>query len=261
MRILTFTDAHIVTGVDLSHMDKLGRLIVDERPDKIIQLGDFVSVESLSHWDQKKKLLIEGRRYEADIAAANEAINRMFTPLADYNATRRENKKAMYRPDVDWFFGNHEYWVDQYVEQHPELHGHMNLHTDLNFSTAIENTGCFKVHDYPHVEVIDNIGFMHAPRHRAGVIAGKYVCARALDHYNISIFFGHTHRKVEFSIGRVGNSGGIQVLRAMTLGCFFVEEPEYTKSNSNDFWRGAHIITTYPDGTADIDSRQLEHMR
>ena len=72
-KLLVVADSHVTPETDNSRFELLGRLILDHKPDTIIQLGDFCSMESLSRWDKDKRLIIEGRRVLKDVEAASEA--------------------------------------------------------------------------------------------------------------------------------------------------------------------------------------------
>ena len=51
---LVIPDAHVEPDQDLIRFSKLGNFITEHRPDNIVFLGDFVSLDSLSAWDLGK---------------------------------------------------------------------------------------------------------------------------------------------------------------------------------------------------------------
>ena len=57
--VLVIPDGHVDDIQDLSRWAYLGNLIVERKPDMIVQLGDFVTVGSLSHFDMNKKRKME----------------------------------------------------------------------------------------------------------------------------------------------------------------------------------------------------------
>ena len=246
MNILWFTDAHVSPGQDQSRFTALGNLIVDKRPDCVINGGDFASIDSLSDWDKDKRRKMEHRRYHRDMGACNEAVSLMFNPLEAMQKRDRKNKVKQYRPDVVWLEGNHEYRIERYIDYNPVIEGSIHYEHDLDF-------GKVKFDSYefvPFKSLTDNtfamregVAFTHAPRHRAGLISSKYICSRALtESFECSVVFGHTHRFTVDSLQRIGGGGNPVVHHALNGGCFFEENPEYAAGNMNDYWKGVFLL-------------------
>ena len=247
-KILWFTDGHVEPGQSNKRFTPLGNLIVEEKPDVIVQGGDFSSVSSLSKWDRDNRKRMEHRRYTKDMAAGSDAVDKLFTPLRREQVRQRRNKEKLYRPKVVWIDGNHEYWVDRYTDMNLEMDGVLNIQRDLEIPTEL-----FSSYKYipwlqegmPSVHSEEGILFTHAPRNRGGVISSKYLAARSLcDAFEADAVFGHSHRFAVDSIRRVDKHGSYITHRAISGGCFFDEEPQYAKGNANDYWRGVILIDT-----------------
>lgn len=71
-------------------------------------MGDQLNMDSLSHWNESKRKLIEGKRVWEEYRTFDEDI---LKPLEKTGAK------------IVWIQGNHEDWARQYVERHPELEG------------------------------------------------------------------------------------------------------------------------------------------
>ena len=91
MKHFIVPDVQAKPGQDFSFLRKIGEYIVEKQPEKIICLGDFADMPSLSSYDVGKKAF-EGRRYTKDIDAATEAMATLLEPLWDYNARAKKNK-------------------------------------------------------------------------------------------------------------------------------------------------------------------------
>src|SRR6185369_3275942 len=78
---LVVPDAHVSPNQDLARFASLGNLITDKKPDNIILMGDFATLDSLSAWDLGKAGKMEGKRYSEDCKAAIQAIDLMLSPL------------------------------------------------------------------------------------------------------------------------------------------------------------------------------------
>ena len=72
MKHLVIGDSHAKPGISNRRFEWLGKLILDEKPDVIIDIGDFEDMPSLSSYDVGKKSY-EGRRYIKDLESAWEA--------------------------------------------------------------------------------------------------------------------------------------------------------------------------------------------
>ena len=71
-KILVIPDVQAKQGHSFAYLNRLGHYIVEKKPDKIICLGDFADMPSLSSYDAGKKSF-EGRRYVLDIEASKSS--------------------------------------------------------------------------------------------------------------------------------------------------------------------------------------------
>jgi hypothetical protein len=218
-------------------------------PDCIIIGGDFISCSSLSHWDRNKRMLMEGRRYRADIDTANKALNLMFQDLAKLQTRQKRNKKKVYRPTIVYLIGNHEEWVDKYLETHPELEGTIGVEKDLH----LKRRGIL----YKEKHIVDNVLFQHAMIGNNGVaIACKHTPKKALEMSSMNTITYHTH-KLEL-MGESDHPSGV-VRTALTGGCFFEGIPKYIPKALPPYWRGVQIVHTLSEAP-DFETLSIERM-
>ena len=151
---LVIPDTQVKPGQDFAYLDQIGRLIVEEKPDVLVHLGDHADMPSLSTHDKPGSKYFEGKRYTEDIASAKEAMDRLLTPLRELQARQRRNKEKVYRPRMVFCTGNHETRIDRAVENQPVLSGVISR-KDLHYEKDWE------VHEYQHVVVIDGIAYSH----------------------------------------------------------------------------------------------------
>lgn len=259
-KVLYFTDAHVSPEErDISRFWALGNFIVDTRPDVIVQGGDFSSVESLSHWDKDKRRLMEHRRYQDDVNVTREAIEQLFAPLHILQNKQKRNKERFYKPQLFWIEGNHEYWVEGYLNYNPILEGAVHWETDIELPYDLFSTTKYVPYRSPtsNMVSIDGVLFTHAPRNRAGVISSKYLSDRSLaEVFECSVVFGHTHRFTIGSLARLNREGDLAVHHAINGGCFFEKNPLYSHNNTNDYWKGV-LLLDCSDGKVRIE-RQLD---
>jgi len=248
---LVFSDAHCTPGEDISRFDWLGMLIVTHRPDFIVQLGDYFTMNSLSHWDKNKLLLMEKRRFVEDIKIGTTALANMLTPLIKLQDRQRKNKEKIYKPEFIWCEGNHENWVEQYVETHPEVHEFINpcFHYVKDYLFTVSEN----IHYVPFKSFfqVNNISFVHAPVQANGsLISGKYVNERALDLFHSHVVYGHTHRFLHSH--RFLHGQGLK--QAINAGCFFEKTPDYAIGAANEHFRCVLMLKTRIDGLLDIET-------
>jgi hypothetical protein len=150
---LVIPDLQVKPDVPLDHLDWIGQLIVDEQPDTVIQLGDLWDMPSLSQYD-RGTLAAEGRRYETDVEAGNEALRRLNAPLDAYNYNRAQiQRRAQFRPRRVLLRGNHEDRISRAINADPRLDGALSL--DHLVSPGWE------VHDFLTPITIDGVTYSH----------------------------------------------------------------------------------------------------
>lgn len=151
-------DTQAKPGVPTDHLAWIGNYIVDHfagKPDvKIIHLGDHADMPSLSSYDKGKKSM-EGRRYLADIEAANHAFDVLNEPLVQYNARRIKNKEKQWWPERHILYGNHEFRIIRAAEDDAQLEGLVSLDA-LNY----EKHG-WTTHPFLEPFFLDGVGFSH----------------------------------------------------------------------------------------------------
>ena len=82
---LVFADAHVESD-DVLRFEKLGKLIIDRKPQHIYDLGDTVSLSAISHWDMSKRLKMQHqhfltKRFHHLQIVANKQITHLFLLL------------------------------------------------------------------------------------------------------------------------------------------------------------------------------------
>ena len=223
MKVLVYSDAHTEPDQDLSHFSSLGNFICEHRPDVVLDLGDFVSMSAVSHWDAGRKLLMEGRRYQRDIEAGREAIQRLVRPIIQLQDKLRHQKKKPYDPKLIHMDGNHEAWVHKYVEQNPVLDGAMDLWKDLGIEDYFQ---CLK---YKSVLNICGVNFMHAPIAGNDMpISGMHVASKALQRFSGHVVFGHYHRLEVENVTRIDS----RCTRAISCPMFSNVRPHYLSAST-----------------------------
>jgi predicted phosphodiesterase len=242
---LVIGDAHVAPGQDLRRFDWANGLIRDIEPDRIVIIGDFVTMDSLSAWDKDKRKIMENRRYALDINAGREGLERMFN-------------KVHRNIDVIYCEGNHENRTDRYLDYHPELEGQVNVEHDL-LRDIREEGYIIEYIKYKHDWNHKGVSFTHVPIQENGkAVGGKYAVQKALSIYHNSVVFGHTH-KLDTAGEHRHNAPHLN--QALNVGCFFEHVDEYAKGSVTSYWRGLVVLDHYSDNRFDFATYSLGRLK
>ena len=145
-------DAHAHPDFHNLRADWLGKLILDVKPDVVVNIGDAADLPSLSSYD-KGKASFHGRNYGKDIESHLDFQERMWYPMF------KSKKKLPYRVVIE---GNHEHRIKRLLDYEPHLSGAKFgvSFSDLDFksyySDVVEYSG-----GQPGVIQIDGIDYSH----------------------------------------------------------------------------------------------------
>lgn len=250
---LVIPDAHAKPRTNQDRFDWLGQLIVDERPDKIICLGDFADMESLCSYDRGKKDY-NARNYKKDIEAVMDAQDRLFGPLWDLNESAAQRHRKRYYPERIMLYGNHEHRITRAIElDHVVLDGLIGL-DDLQY----EFYG-WETHPFLDVVTVDGIAYSHyfVSGVMGRAITGEHPAATLLRKQMMSCTAGHSHI---FDMSRRTRADGKHI-RGLVAGCYFDHYEPYA-GPANDLWyRGVFLKTNVEDGNYDLQEFSLNELR
>lgn len=253
-KCLVIGDPHCIA--DDPHMERfdiLGAVIADEQPDCVVQIGDFLTYDSVSAHNLGKRLTMEGQRLHRELGSGKEAYDRIMQPIFDLNSSRRSNRKALYRPDMFWLEGNHEDRAYRYVDQNPEMQGVVEYTSKFN----PEDDGWVLV-PYREHAYYGGVLFTHAPMSGNNQpISSKHIIKNVIKDYDCPLVFGHTHKLGYESDGVLSREGGIR-RTALNCGCYFDHLPEYAAGSRGirDWWAGVVFLDNM-DGSGDFDLRTI----
>lgn len=249
MKHLVIPDVQIKPDDDTKFLRAIGNYIVAKKPDKVICIGDFADMSSLSSYDVGKRSF-EGRRYKADIGAAKKAMGELLEPLHDFNRKARVNKEKQYRPELHFNLGNHEYRIERAVENDAKLEGVLSLN-DLGY----EDFG-WTVHPFLKVNVLDGIAYSHY--FPSGVKSNPIGNARLiLLKQHMSCFAGHLQGR-DIAYGR--RADGKEMTAIICGSCYEHDEP-YLSPLENKHWRGLYVLHDVNDGAFDEMAVSIKYLK
>jgi len=210
-----------------------GKLARDLKPDTIICMGDFSSLDSLSSYDKGKKSF-EGRRYKKDIDHAHDALEKFNKGL-----NGRRSRKVM-------LLGNHDDRIDRIVDETPELDGTIST-KDLKFKEF-----GWEVIAYQEPVAIDGIHYCH--NYPTGImgkpISGDNIARSLLLKNKVSSTVGHCHL---FDYSMCTIPSGRKVL-GLSAGCYLHHKEEYARNTQRLWWSGLIVKRNVRQGEYDIET-------
>lgn len=230
MKIFVIPDVQAKPGNDFKFLGRVGRYIAEKAPDRLVMIGDWADMPSLSSYDKGKKAF-EGRRYKADIAASHKAMDALCEGLATNGG---------YMGGMDLLYGNHEERILRAVEHQPELEGVIGLE-DLQYVQY-----GWKTHDFLTPITISGVVFCHyftsGPMGRPVGSASRLITTK-----HQSCIAGHQQgRQVAYGF----RADGKQITSIIAGSCYEHNEA-YMGPQGNKHWRGLVCLHQVKDGEFD----------
>jgi hypothetical protein len=242
---LVFTCQHAHPDHDNDRADYLSRLIIDIRPDVVVNLGDACDLPSLSSFDKGKRAF-QGRTYERDIASHIDFQSRIWEPV-------KARKRSL--PRRIFLHGNHEQRIWNALNIQPELDGTIGFN-DLQlkdwYTDIVPYSG-----NTPGTIEIDGITYAHYLS--AGVlgrpISGEHPAYTILSKYFTSCTVGHSHT-LDFCCRT--KADGTKIM-AMVAGCYQDYSNDWAGDELGKLWdRGVLIKRNVEGGQYDFQWISLD---
>ena len=241
-------DVQAKDGIDFTYLTKIGKYLVEKKPDKWICLGDFADMPSLSSYDVGKKSF-EGKRYTKDVEASHRAMQALLAPLWDFNAKAKKNKEKQYHPELIMTLGNHENRINRAVNDDAKLEGVLSID-----ALGYEGYG-WDVHPFLDVVVVDGIAYSHY--FTSGLLGRPVTTASAcLSKKHMSCIQGHQQG---LQIASTYRADGARLTSIIAGSCYEHEE-SYMSSQGNKHWRGFLMLHDVDDGEFDLMSVSLSYI-
>jgi len=202
------------------------KVIKYSEPDLIVLMGDQLNMDALCHWNENKRLHLEGKRIKSEYDNFERDI---LTPLA------RFNKKII------WLTGNHEHWAYKYIEKHPEMEGFIEPEICLK----LEERG-IEVVPYNEIYKLGKLAIIH------GFYTNVYHTRKHVLAFEKSVCYGHVHTfQVHTKINLPDNK---DFHSAISLPCLCDVNPDYMNGLPNAWVNGFGFVYTFDDGTFNLVS-------
>ena len=179
----------------------MGRHAHETTPDWIIQIGDFLTLDSLCRYDGNETLA--GRlkpSFEEDINGGHRDMGLFDRGLGGYECRKHIT------------LGNHEDRCLSFTNRNPEIWGILTNMMDNLFMSHNWTYSPFGAIHY-----VGGVGFVHAPLTSMGKpMGGKTALNRICNELTHDLVFGHDHKTGYLKQSKIGNNNSVT---ALDLGC------------------------------------------
>jgi hypothetical protein len=187
VRVLALGDVHTKPGRTVEHLSWIGRHAAATRPDRLVCIGDFLSLDSLSNHPPKGSERDSGRpSFVADLEAGEEGLHAIDREYPDGQR--------------DITLGNHEKRAWTAADMDPRRASDMPLRVEQLFARYR-----WRTHDYGKYLSIGGVRFVHVPINQMGrEYGGKHSENTISNDLMWSLVWGHDHRgrfKTTYKIG------------------------------------------------------------
>jgi hypothetical protein len=222
-------DTQVKPGDPTDHLDWIGRAIRDYKPDVVVHLGDHYDFPSLSRWSEKGSKDMEGKRYEDDLQAGNDALRRLHKAMGGW-----KGRKVLLR-------GNHEYRLERAINSDAKWAGAVGFHQFCDRALGWEVVDYFA--GSPQAITIDGIAYAHFfANPNTGKPIGGTISNR-LAKIGTSFVQGHVQGLLQ---GNVQYATGT-IRHGIVAGSAYMHDEEF-KGMANAHWRGVVVLNEVHDG-------------
>ena len=211
-RILLFGDTHFSAKDGVNPVWEMFREFGKNfKPDRTIDLGDIASWGVISRFNKMKMRHLEGRRIREELDFINHRLDEVES----------------FSPKHVLLEGNHDRWLEEYIDEHPELEGMLEY----------ENT-LMQGRDFEYIPLDDQPYWHNGTAFLHGWYAGKTAHKRHLEIIDANLFHGHVHKPaVEY---KVSLSRGL--IQAWSIPCLTTTRPEYNRAQPKDHVQGFMVL-------------------
>lgn len=244
---LVLPDLHAHPDHNNDRADWMGKLILDLKPDVVINIGDMFDMPSMAEYDKGKKSFW-GRTYKKDINAGLDFDERLWDPV------RRAKKK---RPYAIFNEGNHEFRLKKAINLQPELEGTISFKDfdlDRNYDEVIEYAG-----NTPGIVEVDGIHYAHY--FVSGVmgrpVGGEHPAYSLLTKEFVSCTCGHIHT-TDYAVRTT--VGGKRIM-GLVAGVGQDYDSGWAGEVNKLWWRGVIIKRNVQDGSYDPEWVSMDRLK
>lgn len=244
---LIIPDQHAHPDFNNKRADWLSKLIIDVKPDVVVNIGDGADMHSLASYDIGKRTF-HGRTYSKDIRAHTDFQDRVWNPV------RRRKQKL---PRTIYCIGNHEQRIEKALDLSPQLVGTIgmgDLELDQWYNEVVYYHGLT-----PGVIDIDGVTYGHY--FISGVmgrsISGEHPAYSIISKQHASATCGHSH-VLDYCV-RTDIHG--KRIMALNAGVYQDYESPWAGEVNQLWWKGVVVKRNVHKGNYDPQFISIETLK
>ena len=242
-KVCVIGDLHDAPGISKERLRWLGKHIRNTKPDQVVQIGDFLSLDSCCwHIDNAT---MQARKNKGTFL---EDINSFDLALEEFN-----KGLSTYKVKKHCTLGNHENRLWRWEDKNPEYYqmGKKEL-----FSTLKKYGWTWS--EYGEFYFIDGVGFTHIPFNVMGREFGGVSVERNIGQSSLfDVVFGHTHK---FNDVRCPKIGKANYIRVVNVGCSLPMNhiESYAKVATTGWFWGVVDISIYNSKIQEVRTTTMD---
>lgn len=242
--IAVMADRQVKPNIPLDYLRWQGLYLAAEKPDVILDIGDFADMPSCSMHETVGSKSFAAQNYKEDILAVHRGMKAFMEPI------QAEMKRTGWSPRLIMCLGNHEHRITRTLEAIPKLDGLIGL-PDLEY----ERWG-FEV--IPFLQPIEIAGITFAHYFPSGQMGRPISSARAMiTKLHTSAVAGHQQGR-DIAFGKRANGKQITCIIA---GSAYIHDEDYLNPQTNNHWRGFYMLNDCIDGEFEEKAVSMKYLR
>ena len=242
-KVCVIGDLHDAPGISKERLRWLGKHIRNTKPDQVVQIGDFLSLDSCCwHIDNAT---MQARKNKGTFL---EDINSFDLALEEFN-----KGLSTYKVKKHCTLGNHENRLWRWEDKNPEYY---QMGKKEMFSTLKKYGWTWS--EYGEFYFIDGVGFTHIPFNVMGREFGGVSVERNIGQSSLfDVVFGHTHKFNDVRCPKIGKSNYIRVVN---VGCSLPMNhiESYAKVATTGWFWGVVDISIYNSKIQEVRTTTMD---
>ena len=248
MKHAMIPDTQIFPGSETKHIDLAAKYLRRHKPDKIIIIGDWWDMPSLSSYDKPGDKGWETKSVQADLKCGWEAMKKFLKGI----------RASRYDPEIHFCVGNHETRIERASVSATmrRLNSLLNI-TDLILK-PLESLGVI-THPFLEIVEIDGICYSHYFVNPTSLFSNPIggTIESKLKNLGPSFTMGHQQKKQTGEIYTCTSKRR----RGLVCGRFYPDYHEYLGPQKNDqSWSGILMKHEVHDGDYDLMEVSMDYL-
>lgn len=244
INIAVMADRQVKPNIELDYLRWQGLYLAAEKPDVILDIGDFADMPSCSMHETVGSKSFAAQNYKEDILAVHRGMKAFMEPI------QAEMQRTGWKPRLIMCLGNHEHRITRTLEAIPKLDGLIGL-PDLEY----ERWG-FEV--IPFLQPIEIAGITFAHYFPSGQMGRPISSARAMiTKLHTSAVAGHQQGR-DIAFGKRANGKQITCIIA---GSAYIHDEGYLNPQTNNHWRGFYMLNDCVEGEFEEKAVSMKYLR